>query len=291
MSKLLTSEVIFEMEAPYLGTCQLRATRIGEGPAQVAVVAGIHGNEVTAIHAANLLIERLSLFPGEVPCVLVLSCVNEAGAMLGVKRWPFDEADLQEVFPGDALGMASARLAAAVVEVTKAPLGIELQTGSEVLEEVVHTRGSVAAPGATETAIWWKDAGSSGLTSCWQERGQRTVEVRGGRAGSLDPMVARSLAELAERVILRSLENHPFPEASWVTSVELRADHAGFFVPWVQVGQQIQANTPVGEIRPLIGYEPGVKVYSPEAGIVMAIRCYPTVYVRELLVRIGSPTT
>lgn len=80
--------------------------------------AGIHGNEVTGVYVARMLIDHLEAQPllrGE---VRVIPAVNAAAMRCMQRCNPFDGEDLNRIFPGDAAGSISHRLAAAVWERT-----------------------------------------------------------------------------------------------------------------------------------------------------------------------------
>jgi predicted deacylase len=273
-------ETLFELDAPYIGSCRLHGVRFGEGPLKLAVVAGIHGNETTAIYAANLLIEKL-LAMSEPPSCMIIPCVNEEGAALGYKKWPFDDVDIQDAFPGDLTGFAAARIAAAVLKATQAPWCLELQTGSEVLEELPHFRGSANA------FLCWLGTGTSPIAQCWQDAGQRAYELRGGMAGSLNLEVAAILADAALAQFFYQGEE----KLRQVQVQEVRSTRAGFFIPTCTTGQPVQQGEILGQVQRLVGGEKLEELISPESGIIMGIRRYPAVHAGELLLRIASTSS
>jgi len=72
----------------------------GEGP-KVMVTGGIHGGEVTGIHAANKLIawlgEREQQLKGQ---VMVMPICNPGGYRRMQRSSPYDELDMNRIFPG-----------------------------------------------------------------------------------------------------------------------------------------------------------------------------------------------
>ena len=89
--------VIFSIDAPYRGRYELHRLTYGSGGPSVAIVAGLHGNELNSIHAVNLLNKmlrfsapraRFTCFPWSIPSVLI-----EAQ-----KRWPYDDQDINHTF-------------------------------------------------------------------------------------------------------------------------------------------------------------------------------------------------
>lgn len=126
--------VVFSLESPYRGEYRLHRLTFGSGGPVTALVAGIHGNEVNGIHALNLIASMLRL-QRVAGTVHLLPCVNLFGAEEARKRWPFDDRDLNEAFPGAADGSPVERIALAVLDASEADVCIELQTGSAAVHE------------------------------------------------------------------------------------------------------------------------------------------------------------
>ena len=89
----------------------------GSGGPVVAIVAGLHGNELNSIHALNLLTAalRMQKLKGT---VLLFPLINTFGADECRKRWPFGDQDINKVFPGDPDGTPAQRIASALLEAT-----------------------------------------------------------------------------------------------------------------------------------------------------------------------------
>ncbi|MEA5040321.1 MAG: succinylglutamate desuccinylase/aspartoacylase family protein [Clostridiaceae bacterium] len=100
-------------------SAQLEVHTFGAGSPRIFLTAGIHGNEVTGVYVARRMIEYLSAHPPLRGSVTVLPTVN-ATAMRCMQRCsPFDDADLNRIFPGAEDGSLSERLAAAVWKETE----------------------------------------------------------------------------------------------------------------------------------------------------------------------------
>ena len=97
--------VVFSIEAPYRGRYELHRLTFGSGSPRVAIVAGMHGNELNGIPVIHRLVERIdpSKLKGTLVCVAV---VNIPGFLL--RRRGFGEGmDLNKEMPGRADGNAS----------------------------------------------------------------------------------------------------------------------------------------------------------------------------------------
>ncbi len=90
--------------------------RFGEGRPRVLITAGLHGGEATGQYVAYRLIESLrdADIMGE---VVILPRCNPAAFRRMHRTSPFDELDMNRVFPGDAGGSATEVLAASIWDI------------------------------------------------------------------------------------------------------------------------------------------------------------------------------
>lgn len=289
----------FTLETPYRGDYTLHRLTFGNGEPRVAMVAGLHGNEVNGTYALNLVAGVLRMRPPR-GTVHLMPCVNTVGAAEGRKRWPFDDRDLQDAFPGRPDGLAVERIAHAVLEGTDAGVCLDVHSGSAVVHEHPHARSplsgrELAVARTAGLPVLWRRAASryeSGLVGAWRDAGRTALQVRGGRGSSLDVADARSLARglvrvLAELGMVASAEPlGPVLETDKVT--DYRSVVGGFFVPEVKTGERVAAGTMLGVLRQPHGGEPIDEVRADRAGMILALRVYPMVHARELLVRVAE---
>lgn len=292
--------VIFRLEAPYRGEYNLhRLTFGGGGPAAVAIVAGLHGNEVNGIQALNLVAQMLRVQRPKRP-VHLLPCINTIGAEEARKRWPFDDRDINDAFPGDPEGAAVERIAAAVMDATEAELCIDVHSGSTAVREHPHARVPLSGrelehARAMMLPVVWRRAGSryeGGLLGAWRDAGREALQVRGGRGLALDMDDATTLA----RGLVRLLGNLGIlgQQDAGTTSVDTdqvkdyRSMAGGFFVPEVHTGERVVPGKLLGVVRSPLGGEPVEDIRATKAGMVLALRVYPMVHAQELVVRIAE---
>ena len=269
----------------------------GEGDAQLCIVAGIDGDEVTAMHAVNLVAGVLAV---QRPSGLVylLPCVNTPGAETGEKTFLGEELDA--AFPGDSAGGPAARVAAAVLEATPSGLCIEVQTGNRFTEECPHARAplygrELEAARASGLPVIWKRAAKhfdSGLSGAWRAEARPCLTLRGGQAGvlSLDP--ARQLARAMVRILTARSLLPADPDATGTVLEtdqvdEYRANLAGFFAAEVRAGERLRTGSLLGIVRSPIGGETLEEVRAKRPGIVLSARTYPLVNAKELLIRLA----
>jgi len=295
--------VVFRLEAPYRGEYALhRLTFGGSGPAAVAMVAGLHGNEVNGIQALNLVAGMLRVMRPKRP-VHILPCVNSIGADEARKRWPFDDRDINAAFPGDPDGAPVERIAAAVMDATNAELCIDVHSGATTVREHPHARVPLSGPEleharAMMLPVVWRRRGDryeGGLVGAWRGAGREALQVRGGRGLALDMDDATTLARGLVRLLahLGLISHQDTGSASHDTDhvQDYRSMAGGFFVPEVQTGERVVVGKLLGLVRNPLGGEPIEEIRAQKAGMVLAVRVYPMVHAQELVVRIAEDAT
>ena len=95
-----------------IGT-QIEVHTFGKGKPCVFFTAGIHGNEVSGVYVAEKLIEYFGKNPPEKGQICIIPRVNKTAMRCMKRTSPFDQEDLNRVFPGDAEGGITRRIAAA----------------------------------------------------------------------------------------------------------------------------------------------------------------------------------
>ncbi len=294
--------VILRLEAPYRGTYELHRLTFGSGSPSVAIVAGLHGTELNGVHAVNMLVKRLRLLPPK-GTVHLIPLVNTFGTDEARKRWPFDDRDINQSFPGDPGGTAVQRIAHALLEATDADVCVDVHSGAPVVRELPQVRAPMSGrelelARAMGLPILWRRPedrlDSTGLVGAWRERGRFALHVLGGRGITLDSRLSTTVARglmrmLAHLGILHGAD--PSETAAEVTHAEIethRASVGGFFVAEVRVGDQVHPGHLLGFLQSPIGGERLVEVRAARSGVVMTVRAHPLVHAQELLVRIAG---
>ncbi len=290
---------VFRLEAPYRGAYVLHRLSFGQGSPSVAVTAGVHGNEINGVYAVNLVagVLRIQRPKGTVH---LLPCVNTLGADEGKKRWPFDDRDLNEAFPGNPAGSPVERVAAAVLTATEAHTCIDVQTGNAVVHEAAHARtplsgGALDLAAAAGLPVTWRrptERFDEGLVGAWRAAGRAALVIRGGSAGQLDVDASRAMASAILRVIAHAgLIAPPDQGAPGTVTADVQAYRSGvggFFVPEVRAGERVPGGKLLGLVRSPVGGDPLESIHATRGGMVLAVRQYPVVHARELLVRVAE---
>ena len=294
--------VVFSLEAPYRRAYELHRLTFGSGGPVVAIVAGLHGNELNSMHAVNLLANALQVQRPQ-GTVHLFPLVNTFGGDEGVKRWPFDDRDLNRAFPGDPEGTSVERIAAAVLKYSEADVCVDVHSGAPHVRELPQVRAPMSGrelelARAMGLPVVWRRTGeridATGLVGAWRQAGRHALHVVGGRGITLDTEHSSTLARGLNR-LLSSLgltpPIGPVETVADVTRSEIethRAPCGGFFVPEVRVGARVKPGHLLGYMQIPIGGDRIGEIRAQSTGVVMTVRAWPMVHSAELLVRVAT---
>jgi len=295
--------VILRIEAPFCGHYELHRLTFGVGSPTVAIVAGLHGNELNSIHATNMLINALRIQRPR-GTVHVFPLVNTFGADAGRKRWPFSNQDINRAFPGSADGTSVERIAHALLAATAdADVCIDAHSGAPHVREIPQVRvplsGAELELGrATGLPVIWRRPGSrlhaGGLVAAWRRQGQKAFRIVGGRGITLDTRLATSLARGLSRLLAHLGVVSAIGEPETVADIASpdiethRAPCGGLFASEVRVGDTVQPGHLLGHLSSPIGGDRLAEIRAQRPGVVMTVRAWPMVHAQELLVRVAG---
>ena len=295
--------VVFSIDAPYRGQYELHRLTYGSGGPSVAIVAGLHGNELNGIHAVNMLNKMLRVQRPK-GTVHLFPLVNTFGADQATKRWPYDDQDINHAFPGDPDGSVVQRIAHALFESTDAELCIDVHSGAPHVRELPQVRAPMGGEElelarAMKLPVVWRRPGirlePTGLIGAWRAAGRKALHVVGGRGITLDnrhaTTMANGLANLLGHLGISANMDSPMETAGDVTHADVdahRASCGGFFVAEVRVGDMVKPGHLLGYIQSPIGGERLDEIRAARTGVVMTIRAYPMIHAQELLVRVAA---
>jgi hypothetical protein len=281
---------------------------------RVALVAGVHGNELNGV----FVLARLASFLRRIAAgarpgaellgrVLIVPAVNVLGVNVRSRAWPFDGTDVNRMFPGYDAGETTQRIANAVLDLTApAHYRLDLHASNPDFEELPQARLYDATDEDREAARWLglpavverrsSPAFQATLAGAWRSRGSGSaLVVQAGHAGSLQPQhcerLFRALIDFLERagvllgVRLAEPEEdvHVFgPERSF----PVISEHAGWFVSRLEVGQWLLAGELIGSVYDGFTGEQRAELHAPTSGLLAGIRRQPLLCEGDLIARI-----
>ena len=251
----------------------------GSGAPHITFTAGIHGNEVSGIYVAQQLI---AFFTKNAPLrgtVKIIPTVNATAMRCMQRRSPFDKEDLNRIFPGNAAGSLSHRLAASIyAETADADILVDLhccgqhglpyilsiysesEKARKLVEKItmpiaVHSEGT---PGQLFTESCRKRTQAACIIELPSGAGSGTVNL---------PVAEQCYAGLMDMLRTEGVVAGKIEGAApqfYGTLKDAEAPEGGLWRPEVNKGDQVKAGAKIGTVD-------GAAVYAPEDGMVMSI--------------------
>ena len=312
----MKTETFFTIEMPFRERMEIRRSVFtgADGP-RVAVLAGLHGDELEGLYVCHRLIAWLEELLRSHPTALrgtieLYPALNTLGLDTLTRGLPVFDTDLNRAFPGSATGPLPERLAAALMtELSGSALVVDIHASNIYLREIPQVRinqqfSNLLVPIARRMnldLIWLHSAATvlettvaHSLNSC----GTPCLVAEMGVGMRITPeycdqLVAGILAVWKDIGILAADVTIPdtlhTPLIADDSNVHyLNAQTSGMFIPtashWTDVRQGELLGTIVSPFRGDILSD----VRSPVDGILFTLREYPLVYEGSLMARVMS---
>lgn len=272
-------------QSPSLSTYDVYEFGDNENGPEIVFTAGIHGVEQTAIHVAFQLIELLPNYSlkGKVK---IIPIVNKAAYFNRTRTSPYDNLDLNRIFPGDKDGSQSMQLAHAIWQETRAAdYIIDLHCCGEhgsnyvmSLYQDYEAQYKLARQIGIKHVV--RSGGASGqlfLEACKVGQQAALLELKGGQP---DGMVDLETAKFAIKRMFSLLNSIGVIESKSVeteVAIEdlifhenietIRANQHGFFNPERHSGEHCYKGDVLGKLD-------NEKILAPYDGLITAIN-YP----------------
>lgn len=304
---------ILNLKLPYRETLQIQRTifESGSGP-RVAVVSGIHGDELEGLYLCHRLAAwfedlrqknpkaltgRVELYPG----------MNPLGLETLQRFIPVFETDLNRNFPGHEKGLLPQRIADAAVRSLKgADLVLDIHASNIFLREIPQVRineefakSLVPLAQKLNLDIIWIHGSMTVLETTLSHTlnglGTPCLVVEMGVGMRITPAftdqlvtgilhVCRDLGVISSDVALPPLEHMPLvADDSNVHYVN--AEASGIFVPHVEHWRHLHEGQVLGQVLSPYEAAPLSQVTSPVPGLLFTLREYPLVYEGSLMAR------
>ena len=286
-------------------------------PAKLALIAGLHGNELNGIFVLSRLAECLQRIgdgrqPGQALAarIIVVPAINVLGVNTRSRRWPFDKTDINRMFPGYDRGETTQRIADAVFQLTRtAYYRIDLHSSNGDFEELPQVRLYAPSEDERASALLFglpaviERATDTVFTStvghAWRACRGESFVIQAGRAGDLqlrhcERLFRALMAFLHHTGLVTGLhlapedqDSHYFPLGH---TMPLLSDHAGLFVSDLEVGAWLQAGDLIGQVYDAFLGSRRAEIRAPVAGLLSGLRHQPLLYEGDLIARLQSRT-
>jgi predicted deacylase len=307
-------ETFFTIDMPYRERMEIRRTVFsGENGPRVAVVAGVHGDELEGLYVCHLLATWLDNLQSTTPgallgCVELYPAINTLGLDTLTRGLPVFDTDLNRAFPGSSGGPLPERLAAALMAVLSgAALVVDIHASNIYLREIPQVRvnqefDDLLVPIARRMnldLIWLHSAATvlettvaHSLNSC----GTPCLVAEMGVGMRITPeycdqLVAGILNVWKELGVLAP--DVSVPEVSHTPMIAddsnvhyLNAQTSGMFIPAASHWTDVRCGEILGTIVSPFRGDILSEVRSPVDGVLFTLREYPLVYEGSLMARV-----
>ena len=310
----VTHDSIVTLQLPYRDELHVRRTsfRGGDGP-HVAVIAGIHGDELEGLYVCHRLASWLEQLAQTHPHTLrgrvdLIPAMNPLGIETLERFVPVFDADLNRNFPGDRQGLLPQRIAAAAMEALGgAALVIDIHASNIFLREIPQVRINQEfaatlvplAEGMNLDLIWLHGAVTvleATIAHSLNSQGTPCLVVEMGVGMRITPAftdqlligilnVWRALGVLTPDLTLEPPTHTPLVADDHNVHY-LNAETSGLFVPSIEHWMAVRQNGRLGRIISPHHGATLAEVRSPVDGVLFTLREYPAVYEGSLMARI-----
>ncbi|MEI6209418.1 MAG: M14 family metallopeptidase [Desulfuromonadales bacterium] len=312
----MRTETFFTIEMPYCERMETRRTIFsgGNGP-RVAVVAGVHGDELEGLYVCHRLAAWLEEMLRSSPhglrgSIELYPAVNTLGLDTLTRGLPVFDTDLNRAFPGSDSGPLPARLAAALMKaLSGSALVVDIHASNIYLREIPQVRinqefDDLLVPVARHMnldLIWLHSAATvleTTVAHSLNSSGTPCLVVEMGVGMRITPeycdqLVAGMLAVWKEMGVLAP--DISVPEISHTPLIAddsnvhyLNAQTSGMFIPAASHWTDVHRGELLGTIVSPFRGDTLSEVRSPVDGILFSLREYPLVYEGSLMARVMS---
>jgi predicted deacylase len=308
------TETFFAIEMPYRERMDIRRTIFsgGEGP-RVAVVAGIHGDELEGLYVCHRLavwVEELLRTSPEalLGSIELYPAVNTLGLDTLTRGLPVFDTDLNRAFPGSAAGPLPSRLAAALMAtLSGAALVVDIHASNIYLREIPQVRinqefDDLLVPLAQSMnldLIWLHGSATvleTTVAHSLNSSGTPCLVVEMGVGMRITPeycdqLVAGLLTVWKEMGVLAPHVSVPETTHSPLIADDsnvhfLNAQTSGMFIPTASHWTDVRRGELLGTIVSPFRGDTLSDVRSPVDGVLFTLREYPLVYEGSLMARV-----
>jgi predicted deacylase len=314
-----THDDVLSIELPYRDRLRVRRTVFdgGRGGPTVAVVAGVHGDEIEGLYVCHRLARFLGQLEHECPEAIrgrveLYPALNPLGLDCIERTVPTYDVDLNRSFPGHRAGLLPQRIADAVMRALDgAALVVDVHASNIFLREIPQVRVNhefadrlvPLALGMNVDVVWVHGSMTvleATIAYSLNARDVPCLVVEMGVGMRVSPDLAdqvtagivglwRDLGVLAPDAPVPPRTHHPI-RADDTNVHYLNAATSGLFVPerahWTAVAREDLLG------RIVSPFDGGVlsEVRSPVAGMLFTLREYPLVYEGSLMARLVATT-
>lgn len=274
---------------------------------RVAVVTGIHGDELEGQYICYELVKRITANMKNLKgTVDIYPAVNPLGMESASRAVPITGMDMNKVFPGSDTGAFAENIAKTLAEdIRGADICVDIHSSNIFIREIPQVRLRSKdeflvnyAKMLNTDMIWVHESGAVGdgsLAETLIAEGTPTLVVEMGVGQRIDleycEQLLRGIFNLMNKVGVWTEEQHGISHPMISTDGAVHVIHSngsGIFIPCVEHNNWIAKGSPLGEIVTPITGTVEQEITAPVDGVIFSLREYPIVYEGSVIARMLS---
>lgn len=284
----------------------LRGTSCGDDAKRIAIVTGIHGDELEGQYICYELVKRITANMSELSGIIdIYPSINPLGMEAVSRAFPITGLDMNRIFPGNDAGSIAENIAHTVAEdIRGADMCVDIHSSNIFIREIPQVRIRPEnsdyliryAKMLNTDMVWVHESGAVGngsLAETLIANGVPTLVVEMGVGHRIDmeycEQLLHGLFNLMNELGIWNKEEHGISHPMVSTDGAVHVIHStgsGIFVPSVEHNMWIAKGTVIGEIVTPITGTVEQEIQAPVDGVIFSLREYPIVYEGSVIARI-----
>jgi hypothetical protein len=306
----MIKENIYTMNTAFRGEYTISGFSFGNGEKAACIMGAMRGNEFQQLYICSLLSKKLSELESRGAIVsgkqiLLIPSINYSSFNVGKKYWISDNSDINRAFPGNDMGQATSRIAAAVMEKTAGySYGIQFASFYMEGEFIPHVRMMETGKQSSSLANLFgmpyvftaepRSYDRATLNYNWQMNGTEAFSIYSGVTDHIDGESAAQAVSAVLRFLTRMGIIRYNCHAGYISTVmdeeellSIKSDKAaGFFKRLVNPGDEVVRGDIIANIiNPMTG-EVTSDIYAPTDGIIFYAQNAPMIYQNSVIFKI-----
>jgi predicted deacylase len=273
---------------------------------RISIVTGIHGDELEGQYVCYELIRRIKADMNSLKGIIdVYPTLNPLGMDSISRGFPLFDMDMNRIFPGSETGAVAEYAAAKIIaDINGSDLCIDVHSSNIFLRELPQIR---LTPDATPSILAY--CKRMNMELIWENSTVQvqhatlahsltsidvpTMVVEMGVGMRITPSYGQTLVD----GIMNVMSDLGIWEGSTTVTLqpriisdnqltEIRSESTGIFIPIVQHGSSLKAQSIIGHIIDPLNGIILEELIAPSSGVLMSLREYPVIYKGSLLARI-----
>lgn len=296
----MKKEIIYSLKAPYREMLNIYGYRFGRGEKAACIIGPTRGNEIQQLYVCSQLIKTLTHLEKTGAMVarneiLVVPSVNHFSMNIEKRFWAMDNSDINRMFPGQANGDTTQRIAAGIFQMVKGySYGIQFASFHTPGDFIPHVRMMETGHHSTSLANLFglpfvvtrkpEPVDTATLNYNWQLSGTNAFSVYTNATDTIDEKSAAQAVSSVLRFLTRMGIIKYNCHSGYIASIveehslmPIRTERSGIYRKLRNPGDEVRFGDVLAEIVDPLEGEVISQITSPSDGIIFFAHTKPLV--------------